>query len=477
MKRASLTDAVFWGFLAIVALAPLPYGSVHLWSASLLSVLVGAVLAAWAAVALIRPDACPVRPRHYLAPLLLVAPVLVWIALQACPAMPARFAHPVWAEAAAALGTGTATGIAPTVSLAPDATVSGLLRILTYAATFWIAMQLGADWRRASTAFWAIAAAGFAYAAYGLWAYLTQPGTILFAQKWAYQLSLTGTLVNRGHYALYAGFGLLVSFGMMIRYARRDASGAFESSIRFLHAIENLRLPVFLFLGGCLVIATALLLAQSRGGIVFTTAALVALVPLLLRAEGGSGGNDRRRSTAIMLAAIAAAGLLLFAVSGERFMIRALSPGESSGGRSDVYALTLRAIAAAPLGGHGIGSFPAVFHLYRDAAFPAISPVYTEAHSVYLEFASEAGIPAAVLYFSALAWIGGACLRAARRLRHHSVFPAIAAAAAVLAGLHSIFDFGLQVPGVAVTFAALLGIGYGQAAAVPPARPPEKGRT
>lgn len=323
MKRASLTDAVFWGFLAVVVLAPLPYGSVHLWSASLLSVLVAAVLAAWAAVALIRPDASPVRPRHYLAPLLLVAPVLVWIALQACPAVPAGMVHPVWAKAGAALG-GT---LGPTASLAPDATVSGLLRILTYVAVFWIAMQLGADWRRASAAFWTIAAAGFAYAAYGLWAYLTQPGTILFAQKWAYQLSLTGTLVNRGHYALYAGFGLLVSFGMMIRYARRDASGAFDSSIRFLHSIENLRLPVFLFLGGCLVIATALLLAQSRGGIVFTFAALVAIVPLLLRAEGGSGGNDRRRSTAIVLAALAASGLLLFAVSGERFMIRAFAPG------------------------------------------------------------------------------------------------------------------------------------------------------
>lgn len=457
MKRASLTDAVFWVFLAVVALAPLPYGSVHLWSASLLTVLVGAVLAAWAAVALFRRAACPVGARHYLVPLLLVVPVLAWIALQACPAVPARFVHPVWGDAAAALGG----ALDPTVSLAPDATVTGLLRILTYVAAFWIAMQLGADWRRASAALWVLATVGFAYAAYGLWAYLTMPGTILFAKKWAYQLSLTGTLVNRGHYALYAGFGLLVSFGMMIRYARRDASGAFDSSIRFLHAIENLRLPVFLLLGSCLVIGTALLLAQSRGGIVFTLVALVALVPML---TGAAGGGGRRRSAAIVLAGILAAGLLLFAVSGERFMIRALSPEASAGGRSDVYALTLRAIGVAPLGGHGIGSFPALFHLYRDAAFPAISPVYTEAHSVYLEFAAEAGIVAAALYFSALAWIGGVCLRAARRMRHHSVFPAIAAASAILAALHSIFDFGLQIPGVAVTFATLLGIGYGQAA-------------
>ncbi len=460
MKGDILDGCVFWSFLAVVALAPLPYGAVHLWSAGLLSLLVGLVLAAWAVLALVRPGTSAIGVRHYAVPAIPFAAALAWIGLQACPAVPSGLAHPLWAEAAAALGTTPS----PTVSLAPDATLMGLMRIGTYAAVFWLAMQLCADWRRASTAFWALSAAAFAYAVYGLWAYFTAPGTILFATKWAYQHSLTSTLVNRGHYALYAGLGLVVSFGMMIRYARRDASGAFDNSIRFLHALENLRLPVFLFLANIVLLVTAMLLAQSRGGIAF---AAIAVVSLVLMLTGGDGGG-RRRSAALVLAGMAVGGIVLFLISGEKFLIRLGTAEDTGGGRAEVYALTLRAIAGAPFAGHGLGSFPALFHLYRGADFSPISTVYTEAHNVYLEFAAEAGLIAAALYFAALAWIAGTCMHAARRMRHHGVFPAVAGAAAVLAGLHALFDFGVQIPGIAVTFAALMGIGYGQARAANP---------
>ena len=136
--------------------------------------------------------------------------------------------------------------------------------------------------------------------------------------------------------------------------------------------------------------------------------------------------------------------------------------GGDTAGRADVFALTVDAISRAPLAGNGAGSFPVLFQLTRRAEFPALSPVYTEAHNVYLEFAAGAGIVAAAVYFAALGLIALSCLAAARRQRIHAVFPAIGCAAALLAGLHSLFDFGTQVPGVAVTLAALMGIGFGQ---------------
>jgi hypothetical protein len=39
----------------------------------------------------------------------------------------------------------------------------------------------------------------------------------------------------------------------------------------------------------------------------------------------------------------------------------------------------------------------------------------------------------------------------------------LAVGAAILVGVHSIFDFSLQMPAIAVTFAAILGLGVAQA--------------
>lgn len=117
-------------------------------------------------------------------------------------------------------------------------------------------------------------------------------------------------------------------------------------------------------------------------------------------------------------------------------------------------------------GGCGLGTkqqLAHLFHLYRGESFPAISPSYAAAHSVYLEMAAELGIVAAALYFAAIAWIVATCAIAVSRRRRGVHFPAIAVAASVLIGLHSTVDFGAQVPGIAITYAALLGIGYAEA--------------
>ncbi|MEX2454990.1 MAG: O-antigen ligase family protein [Rhodospirillaceae bacterium] len=465
MSGGKPVGILFWAFLAILVLAPLPYGSVHLWSLSLLSLLVGALLAGWGLVALLRPEACIVALRHYGPPLALFVPVLLWIGVQAWPGVPEALAHPFWSEARTALGGGPDRSfpgafpgaMAGTVSIDPDATLLVLMRLATYAGVFWLAMQLCADRHRASLALWAVAVAGFGYAAYGLWAYLSAPGTILFSDKWAYQLSLTGTLVNRGHYALYAGLGLVVSFAMMLRHARRSASGAFDGTARFFQAMEKLRLPVFLLLANCGIIGTALLLTESRGGLAFTAVALSAVALLIT-----GSGRGRRRSGFAVIIGLFAGGIVLFTVSGDGFLRRLVAPDGSGGNRSDVYMLAVDAIAAAPLTGHGAGSFPVLFNLFRDPAFPAISSVYTEAHNVYLEFAAETGIVAAALYFAALVYIAATCFAATRRQRRHIVFPIVGCAAAILAGLHSLVDFGTQIPGVAVTLAALMGVGFGR---------------
>lgn len=443
----------FWFFLAIVVVAPLPYGAAHLWSYSLLSVLTGIALLFWAVAAALRADLYAVHAHRYRVPAVMLGMVLLWLFLQGSPLMPVSLHHPVWADIQSALADRTVRGA---ISINPDGTPDILARMGSYAVIFWLAMQFGRSSERAHTVFWAIAVTGLLYAIYGIWAYVSGSGMILFAEKWAYQQSLTSTFVNRNHYAVFAGMGLITSFGLAVHYLKRDASGAFDSSRRFLNSMENLSLSVFVLTGICVVTASALLLTKSRGGAVFTAVGLIVLIMLLQ-----AGGTLRKRTSIALVGGLMALGVVTFAVSGGGLADRVAGRLFQSD-RDIIHSIALDAIADAPLTGHGAGSFPALFHIYRDAGFPAISPAFASAHSVYLEFAAEAGIIAAALYFGMLMLIVIRCFAGTLRRRRHQMYPAVGAAAALLVAGHSYFDFGPQIPGVSVTFAAILGVAFAQ---------------
>lgn len=443
----------FWFFLAIVVLAPLPYGSAHLWSYSLLSILTGVALLLWAGAAALRADIYAVHASRYRVPAVMLGIVLLWLLVQSSPLMPVSLHHPLWADIRAALPD---QPLRSTISLNPDGTPDILSRIGAYAVIFWLAMQFGRSSERAHMIYWAIAITGLLYAIYGIWAYVSGSNMILFSEKWAYQQSLTGTFVNRNHYAVFAGMGLVTSFGLAIRYLKRDASGAFDSSRRFLNSMENLSLSVFVLTGICVVTASALLLTKSRGGVLFTAVGLIMLIMLLQ-----AGGTLRKRTSLALVGGLMALGIVTFVVSGGGLADRIAGQLFHSD-RDLIHSVALKAIADAPLTGHGAGSFPALFHMYRGADFPAISPAFASAHSVYLEFAAEAGLIAAALYFGMLLLIVIRCFVGTLQRLRHQMYPAVGAATAVLLAFHSYFDFGPQIPGVSVTFAAILGVAFAQ---------------
>ena len=88
--------------------------------------------------------------------------------------------------------------------------------------------------------------------------------------------------------------------------------------------------------------------------------------------------------------------------------------------------------------------------------------VYDRAHNTLLELAAEAGIPLASLVL--IAWmIGvGVLVHGVRTRLRDRIIPAAALAVAALAGLHSLVDFSLQIPGFAIVAFGLLGAGVAQ---------------
>jgi O-antigen ligase len=127
--------------------------------------------------------------------------------------------------------------------------------------------------------------------------------------------------------------------------------------------------------------------------------------------------------------------------------------------RFAAYGLISESSRDNPLLGFGYGTFADSFRLYRS---DAITGYLDRAHNSYLENIFELGWPAALALFAAVAGAGLVCLRGLLRRGRDWFYPALGLAVTALAAIHAWFDFSLQMPAVAVTFAAVLGVACAQ---------------
>lgn len=453
-EDGTLGGGVFWGLLLLLVWAPLPLASNRPWAWSLLALTVGVLLALWSLAALARPGLARLGWRPLMVPGLLFAAALLWFLVQASGLSPARWHAPIWRDAGAALGVVPAGAI----SVDPSASIGGAMRLLAYGGVFWLAAQYGRDPARARQVLWTVAAAGFAYAVYALSVHLSGSETILWMRKWAYHGDLTGTFVNRNAYGVYAGLGMLATLALLAGLARRGLDSPLGGRARVIHFFDSLAPVFYLLIFAWLTLATALAFSHSRGALVASAAA----TGLFLL---GLGVASRRRWRPVAAAALilALTGLAVVEFSGGFTLGRIVALAEEGTGRSPIHGLVARALAAAPWTGYGLDSFPQVFYAWRDASIPWESPRYDKAHGAYLELVLEAGWPAGAALLAALAWVVATIAAGIVRRRRGAVYPCLGLAATALAGLQAVYDFGVQMPAVAVTYYALLGVAYAQA--------------
>ena len=442
---------LYWALVSVVVLAPLPFGSNHPWSWSLLALAVGLLLIATAIRALAAGHAEPEGWSRLVGPAVLLVPILAWLAFQASGLGPEAWRHPAWGEAAG--GLRRATGGA--ISLDPEAGWTILMRLLTYAGVLALAVEVGRRPGRARRSFWALAIAGAAYALYGLVIHLGGHGTIVGVPKWAYFGDLTSTFVNRNHYAAYAGLGLIVALTLLvveIRAIRRRAGGD------VFRIVDRLTPQLFLLVAILAVLATALLWTRSRGALLATGIGIAAFLATLVAAREIRG----RAGLAIVAAGLTLA-LVVMAVASDVTLARFSHAALEIEGRAALNGLTIGAIADRPLLGGGLGAYPAIFQLHRTDAFPFHLPRHDQAHNSYLELAAEAGVPAALAILALVGWLVVRLLRRNPADARSTLYAAAGIGATVLVAVHALVDFSLQIPAIATTYFMILGLALSRA--------------
>lgn len=470
-----MSNLVFWLLIATVAIAPLPFASNRPLPWSVLSAVVALLLVLWGldriratlrrGTTVMMPSsastdgppppvpAAVIIDRLAIAFALVFGALIAWYWFQTSPAS-AGLAHPIWAEAARALGEPLAGAIA----LDPGVGGHQAMKLLAYGGVFFLAFALCRDRRRARWAFIALATVGLAYAAYGLFAVFAGYKTILGVVPSAYSRSVTSTFINRNSYATYGGLCVIIAMGPLLSELRHVMrSGA--SPIGLLRTVSEEATPVFYITA--LAIATgvmAVILTGSRAGVasLLLGFAVFGLGMLIVRDL-----SLRAFLTLVGVDALCVAAALV--ISGG-FLAERVSDGIEQDARWVLFEVGRQVAGERPAIGHGLGGFPAAFNAALHAS-PGFDAYVDFAHNSYLELAIEGGIPALLLSLALVGMAVGICITGLfSRSRGTSFAIAAISGTALIAG-HAMVDFSLQMPAVAVTFMLMLGVGASQSLA------------
>jgi O-antigen ligase len=376
-----------------------------------------------------------------------VAAGAAWIALQAAPALFPGGMHQVWEETA-----NTLPDTVGALSVNPARTLSALPNFVLPPLIFMTVLALCQDKRGATRMWIGLAWVGVLILAISAGLELFFPNRTFFAEHSVGFSTFSGVFVYRNAAAAVfavTAFALAGAFYIL----RADARGSGRRLPGTLHAV-------------LLVLALiAIMTTQSRAGSFMAIPILFLCLALIQFTGSGGGAPDtppRYRRGVLQAFGLLAAGIALFAVFGDAVLQRfVLFDGPTlDTGRSCTFAATWAAVRDNAIFGTGFGTFADIFPAYRDAGCSTPTGVWLQAHNGFLELALGLGVPAAVALLAVLyGLLWTVCRHGWRQRETLRAIPVLSFGLVLYLTAHSLVDFPLQLPGVALYAAALLGAG------------------
>ncbi|MFT5606749.1 MAG: O-antigen ligase [Parvicella sp.] len=443
-----INGAIFYALVSLIVLSPIPFGSNRAWSWSLCALIISFLSLAWIVNTVWnkRTVSLSLSP---LIPVLFLVPC-IWATLQASTFMPSAWSHPLWVLATDALNI----LILPSISITPDNGYTALMRLISYGLVFFLVFQFCRNPRRAQSVLKWLAVAGTFYALYGLIVYWGNINVFFWSESADNVNIVTSTFINRNNYAMYAGLGLLCLMALSLSNTGQRAGPRFTSLESRQQRIETYIFSSWKPLLGLMLITTALISTQSRGGSISSAIAVITLLLIVIA----------RKKLKIKMLLVSVGGMCLiilmaFSISNGPLLKR-MEQVESGGAeRITVFKLTVDATKDNPWAGFGYGSFDQGFKMYRSEN---VGYVYDKTHNTYLENAFELGIPATSSLFIAMLSLTLLTLRGVFRRHRNWIYPATGLAATSLVASHSLIDFSLQIPAIAITYSAIMGMAVAQ---------------
>jgi O-antigen ligase len=396
----------------LLALTPLPYGAVEVWSITVWELWIFATTLVWAV--LIAKEG-----RLSLAATPLLWPLVALLVVALAQILPAL-----------------APGDRPALSFDAYATLQAAIKLLALILFLLLfATFVNTDERR-NVVVHIIIAVTFLIALVGIGQN--------YIGKALWQRGSFGPFVNRNHFAGFLEMGAGLALALTIsRTVNREKLAIYACIV--------------------LVLCGGLVISGSRGGIVSLAAGMIFLLLI-----AWPGASDRERRGRLLARAGIAAALLAVTLSGAMLLVgsdrlvenfgqlSAEAPQQEPGAhfnRSNIWRATAQMIKDHPVIGVGLGAYSLAYTRYDPSSG---SGRVEQAHNDYLHIAAEAGIIGSLLalWFIVLLFARGfAAAQTRDRRRRAIVVGALASCFAI--AVHSVVDFNLQVTANAQLFLAL----------------------
>ena len=459
---------VFWGLLAVLVFVPLPLGSVEEWAVFVFEAATLALFLVYVAGEFLsRRRTDGVGPALPAAVKALLGVFLAFSVVQLVPLPPGVVK--VLSPRAAAIYLGLVRdGLAGwearaywPLSLSPLRSAGELALIACYGIFGYLVLKTVRTRRRVEAFVLVVIASAVFQAFYGMAETFSGSERIFGYQKRYNIGSVTGTYVNRNHFAGLMEMAFPLSLGYLLaraRYFLMEKGLAWRQ--RFLwFSQESLQLSL-LFGLATVLIGAALVFSKSRSGV------MILLVTVVLAAAAFGGwrelseqADERRRARGVvrLVAAALVATALWLGVGpvidrfGEMDITKEM--------RRTFIANTARMTGDFLWAGAGKGTYVNVYPMYKK-----VDDGYTlsYAHNDYLEITAENGLVGGGCLIAAGVWLF--VVLAARWRRRRNNFAkgvGLGALLGVLALLlHGFTDFNLQIPANAVCFVGLFAVAW-----------------
>jgi len=411
----------------MIVLTTLAFGTVHYWALAVFTATAAGLVCLWCL------DGLTLRSVQ-ISRNALQLPLLGLIILGFIQLLPLR---------SAADNGGLQLSLSRALSLDPNSTRLVLVQLVSLLIFFMATLIFTDSPRRLRALTRTIIIFGFLLAMFGLTQSLTSDGTRVYWFRQLTQSTAFGPFINRHHFAGYMELVIALPLGLL-----------------FSGALEPYKRPLYAF--AVLLMAVALIMTNSRGGLISLVAEILFVIVI---AGPGMGHREQSRTslmrTALMRAAMALGlGIILFfgalAVGGPGVFGRLLgtvNAADPTTGRAHFWNVTLDVIKNHPILGSGLGSFSVIYTRYDSG-----NGRYRleQAHNDYLQTLADGGIVGGLLGLSFLIILFGrgfARRNTDDKFRRVVATGALAGCFAVL--VHSAFDFTLHTTANALLFLVL----------------------
>jgi len=461
---------IFAGIIGLLIFAPLAFGALHVWAYTVVEVGVFTLLALWVLDRFMISKNETVAWVKTPANLFLIL-LLGLIGLQLVPLPPswAAFISPQTyadkkslCEVLAQAGRGCERWTALAYYRHP-VVIQGL-KLMAYLGMFFLVLNTIRSQKRMDILIYVLIFLGLFEALYGIYQLFSDRPRVWWwlNRSAAVGKRATGTYTGANHYAGYLEMAIPLLFGFMIAQRRRhrrlvSGLGGVRAALQrlvVLFAPESANPRMIFFFFSALVMALALLLSGSRGGILGMGAAMLGIAAIFFTKSG------YRKYGAL------AVGFCVLALSygvhiGVDRTLKRFEQVHNLEERLFITRTIVPMVAEYKAAGVGWGNFRYVYPRFSPDDFNRVSSS-GHAHNDWIEALSEVGLTGGFLIAAAFVTFLYKMISVWRRRRD---LHALGVGAGVMAGLmaiafHSYFELNMHIPANPLTLAAILALGY-----------------